>query len=89
MNEENKFEKAQVSANKFLNISKTLVCRLTLLLLGCYFTYFMGCGVNNSYYSLFVFSLIILLDLTYICIFNGGVDFKWQAKFRRFLFFFF
>ena len=73
----NKFEKAQVSEKKYVNICKTVVCRLLLLALGSYSTYFLGCHINKSFYSLYVFSVIIILDLVYICIFNSGVDFKW------------
>ena len=83
MNEEvdteirNIHERAYVSKRKYLNILKTSLCRLMLLLLGVYFTYYLGCAVNPSYYGLLVFSAIIFFDMAYICVFNGGADFKW------------
>ena len=73
-----KHEKRHVSdLNKLLNITKTVVCRLTLFSLGVYNTFIIGCIVYPSYYALFVFSAIILLDTVYICVFKGGADFKW------------
>ena len=78
-NTENKYENAQVSEKKYMNISRTLVWRLALISLGSYFTYFMGCSVDKNYYGLYVFSVIIILDLVYVCIFNGGIDFKWKV----------
>ena len=75
----NKYEKSQVSDKKYLNICKTIVCRLILLLLGAYYTYYMGCLLDSSYYGLLVFSAIVFFDMAYICVFNGGADFKWYV----------
>ena len=77
INIRNKYENTHLSDKKYLNIFKTLVCRLILLLLGAYSTYYLGCLLDPSYYGLLVFSAIIFFDMAYICVFNGGADFKW------------
>ena len=59
------------------NIVGTLICRSVLIITGIYFNYFVACTQGATYYSLLVFTLVILIETIYICIKRKGLDFKW------------
>lgn len=59
------------------NILASIICRLILIGIGTYMTEMIGCMIKKEYYSLFVFSIIILLDTVYLCMKRKGIEYNW------------
>lgn len=64
--------------HKHANMIATIICRSILIIIGIYFNYFISCSMGAQYYSLLIFTVIILLETLYICIRRRGIDFKWK-----------
>lgn len=55
----------------------TLSSRFILIVLSGYFIQIISCTISKTNYSLYTFTLVILLDTAYVCIRRKGIDFKW------------
>lgn len=69
--------KGLIKANTFLNITKTIICRLILFGVSTYYIYIMSCLLDTTYALLFILNIIIVIDTLWICVRRKGVDFKW------------
>lgn len=66
---------------KLIYIDRTCFSRILLLSLGLYSTFFLLCTIQNKrYIFLMLFSFVILVDTSYICLKRNGIDFKWYLN---------
>ena len=79
INPENKknHEEYHIYSSHIKNILITLSSRFILIVLSGYFIQIISCSISKTNYSLYTFTLVILLDTAYVCIRRKGIDFKW------------
>jgi len=63
--------------SKKINVLITLFCRMIMLISGLHVTYLMACTKSPMFYFFLIFSLVIILDTSFVCIKRNGIDFKW------------
>ena len=63
--------------SNLINMLITVFTRLILICIGSYFVQIISCTQSLKFYSLFLLTLIIILDTVYVCFKRSGIDHGW------------